>query len=58
VAIGGHARDFILSHALFALPRAMVNRERRITTASGIKLSYRMNRGDLQGIREVWCDQV
>jgi len=50
--------DFTLSHALFLLPRGMVNRERQIVTAAGIKISYRMNRGDLQGIREVWCDEV
>lgn len=52
------ATDFVLSHAIFALPAGMINRERQITTASGVKISYRMNRGDLQGIREVWCDQV
>jgi FkbM family methyltransferase len=50
--------DYILSHVLFALPRSIVNRERQITTKSGIKISYRLNRGDLQGIREVWCDEV
>lgn len=50
--------DFAMSHALFALPRRTINQERQIRTRSGVKLSYRMNRGDLQGIREVWCDQV
>jgi len=50
--------DFLLSHALFAVPRKMVNRERVITTRAGVKLSYRLNRGDLQGIREVWGDEV
>ncbi len=50
--------DFAMSHVLFALPRSLVNRERQITTSSGVRLSYRMNKGDLQGIREVWCDQV
>jgi FkbM family methyltransferase len=50
--------DFAMSHVLFALPRSMVNRERQIVTASGIRISYRMNRGDLQGIREVWFDEV
>jgi FkbM family methyltransferase len=51
-------RDFFMSHVLFALPRSMVNRERQIVTRSGVKLSYRLNRGDLQGIREVWCDEA
>lgn len=50
--------DFFLSHVLFALPRGIIGRERQITTRSGVKLNYRMNRGDLQGIREVWCDEV
>jgi FkbM family methyltransferase len=50
--------DFFLSHLLFALPRSIGWRERRITTRSGVKLNYRMNRGDLQGIREVWCQEV
>ena len=50
--------DFVISHGLFALPRSIVNRERQITTRSGVKLVYRLNRGDLQGILEVWCDEV
>jgi len=50
--------DYTVSHVLFALPRGMVNRERQIRTRSGVKLSYRLNRGDLQGIREIWCDEV
>lgn len=52
------ASDFVVAHVLFALPRRFVGRERRIITRSGVKLSYRLNRGDLQGIREVWCDEV
>jgi FkbM family methyltransferase len=43
---------------MFALPRAMVNKVHRITTRSGVTISYRLNRGDLQGIREVWFDEV
>jgi FkbM family methyltransferase len=50
--------DYLLSHALFAMPRNMMNRERVITTRAGVKLSYRLNRGDLQGIREVWGNEV
>jgi FkbM family methyltransferase len=50
--------DFLLSHGLFAIPRRFVNRERQITTRSGVMLSYRLNRGDLQGIREVWIDEA
>ena len=50
--------DFAMSHVLFALPKGVMNRERTIITTSGTRISYRMNRGDLQGIREVWFDQV
>jgi len=50
--------DYLLSHAMFAMPRTMLNRERVITTRGGVKLSYRLNRGDLQGIREVWGNEV
>ncbi len=50
--------DFFLSHLFFVLPKSMRGRERQITTRSGVKLSYRFNRGDLQGIREVWCDEI
>jgi FkbM family methyltransferase len=50
--------DYLLSHAMFALPRNMMNRERVITTRAGVKLTYRLNRGDLQGIREVWGNEV
>jgi FkbM family methyltransferase len=50
--------DFFFSHILFALPPAMLNRQRQIITRSGVRLTYRLNRGDLQGIREVWFDEV
>jgi FkbM family methyltransferase len=50
--------DYLMSHVLFALPSGLLNRERNITTRNGVKLSYRLNRGDLQSIREVWCDEV
>jgi FkbM family methyltransferase len=65
VRLGGNWRsrlrlmtDFLLSHLLFALPPSMAGRERKILTRSGHTISYRLNRGDLQGIREVWCNEV
>jgi FkbM family methyltransferase len=65
VKLGGDLRsrlrlmcDFLMSHILFALPQSMHGRERQITTRSGVRISYRLNRGDIQGIREVWCDEV
>jgi hypothetical protein len=33
------------------------NRERRIRVRGGIELNYRLNRGDMQSIREVWMDE-
>ncbi len=50
--------DFILARLLTVLPQRMRNRRRRITTRTGITLCYRLNKGDLQGIREVWLDEV
>jgi FkbM family methyltransferase len=31
--------------------------ERQVVTRDGIRLTYRRNRGDIQGIREVFCDE-
>jgi FkbM family methyltransferase len=39
-----------------AVPRW--NRERTIRVCGGIELCYRLNRGDLQSVREVWIDEV
>jgi FkbM family methyltransferase len=50
--------DFFLSRWCFALPSGMVNGERQIKTSGGVKLSYRLNRGDVQAIREVWFEQA
>jgi hypothetical protein len=48
---------------VFLLPLARLvplpdrNRERRIRVRGGIELNYRLNRGDMQSIREVWMDE-
>lgn len=34
------------------------NRERRIALRGDLKLSYRLNRGDIEGIREVWVQDT
>jgi len=36
----------------------MRNRERTVRLRNGVTLTYRLNRGDIQGIREVWYDHV
>lgn len=50
--------DFVLSRLLFALPRSLINRVRQVRTRNGATLCYRLNRGDLQGIREVWLEEA
>lgn len=36
----------------------MRNRERTIRLRDDVRLTYRLNRGDIQSLREVWLDQV
>ena len=50
--------DFVLSRLLFALPRHFVNRVRQVRTHDGATICYRLNRGDLQSIREVWLEEA
>jgi FkbM family methyltransferase len=49
------AVDFILYHLLKFLP--VRDRERTVRCANGIILTYRLNRGDLQSIREVFLQE-
>ena len=50
--------DFVLSRLLFALPRNLINRMRQVRTRDGATICYRLNRGDLQSIREVWLEEA
>ena len=50
--------DFALSRLMFALPRRLINRVRQVRTRDGTTLCYRLNRGDLQSIREVWLEEA
>lgn len=50
--------DFVLSRLLFALPRRLTNRVRQVKMWNGVILCYRLNRGDLQSIREVWFEEA
>jgi FkbM family methyltransferase len=54
------AADVLLSRVIRHVPaaRAMGNVERIIRVRDGIKLRYRLNRGDMQSLREVWIDEV
>jgi FkbM family methyltransferase len=50
--------DFALSRILPYLPKRLRNRERQVQFRSGARLRYRLNRGDIQGIREVWLERA
>lgn len=50
--------DFLLGRMITRLPSRMLNKKRWIKVKPGVKLCYRLNRGDIQGIREVWLDDA
>ena len=52
------ASDFILYRVLKAIDLKSRNVERTIQCSGGIVLTYRLNRGDIQSIREVWFDET
>src|SRR4051794_22115217 len=52
------ASDVFLSRLIGRVPLPNSNRDRAIRVRGGIELHYRLNRGDLQSIREVWIDEV
>src|SRR6185312_4346344 len=51
------ASDVFLSRLLRRVPLPIGDRDRMMRVRGGIKLHYRLNRGDIQSIREVWMDQ-
>ena len=51
------ASDVVLSRVLRFVPLPNRNRERKIRLRGGLELHYRLNRGDIQSIREVWMDE-
>ena len=46
--------DILLFRVLFVLPRLGVRARPRTVRLDGASITYRLNRGDIQGIREVW----
>lgn len=50
--------DILLFRALRLWPRLGVRARPREVHIGGAQLTYRLNRGDIQGIREVWLDQI
>src|SRR6185312_5327332 len=51
------AADVFLSRLTRKVPLPNRNRDRMIRVKGGVKLHYRLNRGDMQSIREVWIDE-
>lgn len=49
--------DVFLYRILRLLPVSSVNRERCIRLKGNVNLNYRLNRGDIEGIREVWVEE-
>jgi FkbM family methyltransferase len=48
--------DFFLFRFVPFLPEQFLNRERQVELRDGVKLRYRLNRGDIQSIREIWLE--
>jgi FkbM family methyltransferase len=51
------ASDVFLSRLTRIVPLSSRNQTRKIRVRGGIELHYRLNRGDMQSIREVWIDE-
>jgi len=51
------ASDVFLSRLTRVVPLSSRNQTRKIRVRGGIELHYRLNRGDMQSIREVWIDE-
>src|SRR2546426_10747489 len=51
------ASDVFLYRLARVVPLPQRNVTRRIRVHGGIELHYRLNRGDMQSIREVWIDE-
>lgn len=49
--------DRFFTMALGRMPVPGTNKIRKIRLKNGISLSYRLNRGDMQSVREVWLDE-
>ena len=50
--------DFVLSRLIGLVPRGQRNRVREVGLRGEIKIRYRLNKGDLHSIREIWFQQA
>ena len=49
--------DFVLSRFIGLVPRSQRNRVREVRLRGDIKIRYRLNKGDLHSIREIWFEE-
>ncbi len=52
------AMDFALSRFIGLVPRGQRNRVREVRLRGRIKIRYRLNKGDLHSIREIWFQEA
>jgi FkbM family methyltransferase len=57
-SFGQYAVDRMLTMLLGRVSVPGKNRERKLKFRDGVILTYRLNRGDMQSIREVWLEQA
>jgi len=50
--------DFVLSRLIGLVPRGQRSRVREIRLRGDIKIRYRLNKGDLHSIREIWFQEI
>jgi FkbM family methyltransferase len=50
--------DFVLSRFIGLVPKGQRNRVREVLLRGQIKIRYRLNKGDLQSIREIWFEEA
>lgn len=53
-----HVADVMLYRIMRVTKLPRGNRERTLRFKGGVEIVYRLNRGDIQGLREVWVDEV
>ena len=50
--------DFVLSRFIHLIPKSYCNRVREVRLRGEFKIRYRLNKGDLHSIREIWFQEA
>jgi FkbM family methyltransferase len=50
--------DFVLSRFIWIVPKRRRNRVREVNFLGDVKIRYRLNKGDLHSIREIWSQEA